>query len=302
MLFQASLPAYLIFLYFLSYKKNNTPPLVFFGCAFLLVFVLLTIPAGIISKNTFSVILADSDWLHGSAESLLTCTNIMIVLGFRGALTGDQDLADNSNARGLSAFWLVAVIATLAVGVSLGFGAHTPFLGGLGALEVAAEPVNALSIPTWIVHWSTVFEFLIAMSLAWTYADAVGNPKWKGLTWGMFPSSVSSVFALTFHIFYNQIPWILTGQAVCTFIGNSTLAIATYRIASSNGWTLSELDPRPALARLMNSEQSDEETTFDVKKVSKVELTSGPLLLAEVILLTIVFAYGTKYGHWLLAS
>jgi len=221
----------------------------------------------------------------------------MIVLGFRGALTGDQDLADNSNARGLSAFWLVAVIATLAVGVSLGFGAHTPFLGGLGALEVAAEPVNALSIPTWIVHWSTVFEFLIAMSLAWTYADAVGNPKWKGLTWGMFPSSVSSVFALTFHIFYNQIPWILTGQAVCTFIGNSTLAIATYRIASSNGWTLSELDPRPALARLMNSEQSDEETTFDVKKVSKVELTSGPLLLAEVILLTIVFAYGTKYGE-----
>lgn len=297
-LFQASLPAYLIFLYFLSYKKNNTPPLVFFGFAFLLVFVLLTIPAGIISKNTFSVILADSDWLHGSAESLLTCTNIMIVLGFRGALTGDQDLADNSNARGLSAFWLVAVIATLAVGVSLGFGAHTPFLGGLGALEVAAEPVNALSVPTWIVHWSTVFEFLIAMSLAWTYADAVGNPKWKGLTWGMFPSSVSSVFALTFHIFYNQIPWILTGQAVCTFIGNSTLAIATYRIASSNGWTLSELDPRPALARLMNSEQSDEEeTTFDVKKVSKVELTSGPLLLAEVILLTIVFAYGTKYGE-----
>mmetsp|Transcript_28119 Transcript_28119/g.46183 ORF Transcript_28119/g.46183 Transcript_28119/m.46183 type:complete len:110 (+) Transcript_28119:1-330(+) len=47
----------------------------------------------------------------------------------------------------------------------------------------------------------------------------------------------------------------------------------------------------------MNSEQSDEETTFDVKKVSKVELTSGPLLLAEVILLTIVFAYGTKYGE-----
>lgn len=298
-LFQASLPAYLIFLYFLSYKKNNTPPLVFFGFAFLLAFVLLTIPAGIISKNTFSVILADSDWLHGSAESLLTCTNIMIVLGFRGALTGNQELADNSNARGLSAFWLVSVIATLAVGVSLGFGPHTPFLGGLGALDFPAEPVNALSIPTWIVHWSTVFEFLIAMSLAWTYADAVGNPKWKGLTWGMFPSSVSSVFALTFHIFYNQIPWILTGQAVCTFLGNSTLAIATYRIASSNGWTLSELDPRPALARLMNSEENDttEEESFDVKKVSQVELTSGPLLLAEVILLTIVFAYGTKYGE-----
>jgi hypothetical protein len=84
---------------------------------------------------------------------------------------------------------------------------------------------------------------------------------------------------------------------VCTFIGNSTLAIATYRIASSNGWTLSELDPRPALARLMNSQTDAEEESFDVKKVAQVELTSGPLLLAEVILLTIVFAYGTKYGH-----
>jgi len=301
-LFQASLPAYLAFLYFLNYKKNNTPPLVFFGFAFLLAFVLLTIPSGVISKNTFGVILADSDWLHGSAESLLTCTNIMIVLGFRGALTGDRDLADNGTARGISALWMVAVVATLAVGVSLGFEAHTPFLSGLGALDFPAEPVNALSIPTWIVHWSTVFEFLIAMSLAWTYADAVGNPKWKGLTWGMFPSSISSVFALTFHIFYNQIPWILTGQAICTFVGNCTLALATYRIASSNGWTISELDPRPALEKLLSketetTETTETETSFDVTKVSKVELTSGPLLLVEVILLTLVFAYGTKYGE-----
>eukprot|EP00438_Fugacium_kawagutii_P009312 Skav234530 [mRNA] locus=scaffold2556:149566:151429:- [translate_table: standard] len=298
-LFQASLPAYLVFLYFLNYKKNNTPPLVFFGFAFLLAFVLLTIPAGIISKGTFSVILADSDWLHGSAESLLTCTNILIVLGFRGALTGDKNLADNSTARGIAAFWIIAVIATLAVGVSLGFGPHTPFLAGLGAMDFPQEPVNALSIPTWIVHWSTVFEFLLAMSLAWTYADAVGNPKWKGLTWGMFPSSISSVFALTFHVFYNQIPWILTGQAVCTFVGNCTLALATYRIASSNGWTLSELDPRPAFARLMGSEEAEEAEvdTFDIKKVSKVELMSGPLLILEVILLTFAFAYGTKYGE-----
>eukprot|EP00913_Durusdinium_trenchii_P025401 g23846.t1 len=192
-LFQASLPAYLVFLYFLNYEKNNTPPLVCFGFAFLLAFVLLTIPSGIISKSSFSVILADSDWLHGSAESLLTCTNILIVLGFRGALTGNEELASGNSgtARSVALGWFVTVVCTLALGVPLGFQAHTPFLAGLGALEGFSEPVNALSIPTWIVHWSTVFEFLIAMSLAWSYADAVGNPKWKGLTWGMFPSSVS---------------------------------------------------------------------------------------------------------------
>ena len=303
-LFQASLPAYLAFLYFLKYEKNNTPPMVFFGFAFLLAFVLLTIPAGVISKNTFQVILADSDWLHGSAESLLSVTNILIVLGFRGAMTQQPQLADSFPLRATAAVCFVAVVVTLASGVSLGFEAHTPFLAGLGALETAEEPLNALSIPTWIVHWSTVFEFLIAMSLAWAYADAVGNSKWKGLTWGMFPSSISSVFALTFHVFYNQIPWILTGQAVCTFVGNCTLALASYRIAASNGWTLAELDPRPAFSKLFGSEEEEkrEEKGFDISKVDRVELTDGPLLLVEVVLLTLLFAYGTKYGELMLSD
>ena len=308
-LFQGSLPAYLIFLYFLGYRGNNTPPLTFFGFAFLLAFVFLTIPAGIISKSSYGLILADSDWVHGSAESLLTCTNIMIVLGFRGALTGNKDLADNGTVRNGAFAWLVAVVLTLATGIPIfAFQAHTAFLGGLGALQdFEAEPVNALSIPNWMVHWSTVFEFLLAMSLAWRYADAVKNPKWKGLTWGMLPSSISSVCALTFHVFYNQIPWILTGQALFTFVGNATLALAAYRIAVSNGWTLSELDPR----RLFSGEEEESEVGreepagFDVAKVTPQaakELTPGPLLIAELLFLTLVFAYGTKYGELLFGA
>ena len=286
-LFQASLPAYLVFLYFLSYRKNNTPPLVSFGFTFLLVFVILTIPAGIISKGTYGAILADSDWLHGGAESLLTCTNILIVLGFRGALEGDASVADSQLARNIAFFWIFAVVVTLAAGVPLGFQVHTPFLSGLGDLPDVMEPANALSLPTWMVHWSTVFEFLYAMSLAWTYADASGNPKWKGLTWGMFPSSVSSIFALTFHLFYNQIPWILTGQALFTCIGNCTLALASYRIATSNGWTLSELDPRRVFARL----NQEAETSFEISKVSKTEVLSAPLLVAEVLVLSLAFSH-----------
>eukprot|EP00931_Biecheleriopsis_adriatica_P043857 TRINITY_DN25060_c0_g1_i1.p1 TRINITY_DN25060_c0_g1~~TRINITY_DN25060_c0_g1_i1.p1 ORF type:complete len:475 (-),score=87.59 TRINITY_DN25060_c0_g1_i1:42-1466(-) len=316
-LFQGSLPAYLLFLYFLSYRGNNTPPLVQFGFGFLLTFVLMTIPTGIISKSSYGLILADSDWLHGTAESLLTCTNIMIVLGFRGALLGDKDLADNGLVRNVAFTWLAAVILTLATGIPLfGFEAHAPFLGGLGAIEGMApqEPVNALSIPNWIVHWSTVFEFLLAMSLAWRFAAASGNERWKGLTWGMFPSSISSVCALTFHVFYNQIPWILTAQAFFTFLGNTTLAIASYRIAVSNGWSVAELDPRPALsnafASVTGSKEAEssggkESTTFDIRKVSTgqaQELISGPLLIAEVVLLTLLFAYGTKYGELMFGS
>jgi len=316
-LFQASLPSYLFFLYFLGYKGNNTPPLVQFGFSFLLLFVLATIPTGIISKTTYGVILADSDWLHGAAESLLTCTNILIVLGFRGALTGDAALADNSAAKTAAWVWFAAAVATIAAGVPLfAAAAHTPFLGGLGAFSAdavpAVEPANALSVPTWIVHWSSVFEFLLAMTLAWRYADATGNPRWKGLTWGMFPSQVSSVAAVTFHVFYNGVPWILSVQAACTFLGNTTLAVAAARIAVSNGWTIAELNPLPALSRAWakvtgseEAEAKEEAGAFDVTSLvataTPEELTPGPLLAVEVVALSVAFAYLVKYGELALA-
>jgi hypothetical protein len=73
--------------------------------------------------------------------------------------------------------------------------AHTPFLAGIGNLPASfiaslglhAEPVNALSIPTWAIHFSSVFEWVFAMGLVWKYAEATKNPTWKGLTWGMLP-------------------------------------------------------------------------------------------------------------------
>jgi hypothetical protein len=35
------------------------------------------------------------DWLHGTAESLLTVTNFFIVMGLRGALSGSAQEADS---------------------------------------------------------------------------------------------------------------------------------------------------------------------------------------------------------------
>jgi len=232
-LFQASLLPYLLFIYFLGYSGNNTPPLVLFGFTFLLTFVVCTIPSCLITISTYSLNLADSDWIHGTVESLLMCTNLMIVVGFRSALAGDKYMVDSSAVKTVAFMWLAAVMFVLASGVGLwGFQAHTPFLAGFGVFDVGSfgtEPVNALSVPNWVVHWSTVLEFFFAMSLAWQYADASGNPRWKGLTWGMFSSSISSVCALVFHVSYNQIPWILTAEAVFTLIGNTTLGIAAFR-------------------------------------------------------------------------
>ena len=66
------------------------------------------------------------------------------------------------------------------------------------------DPLNALSIPTWIVHFSSVFEFLFAMTLVWRYAAVTGNDKWKGLAWGMVPLYASGIAACTDHFFYND--------------------------------------------------------------------------------------------------
>jgi len=42
----------------------------------------------VLASSTFGVSLADCDWLHGSAEGLLTITNLLVVLGLR------SDMAD----------------------------------------------------------------------------------------------------------------------------------------------------------------------------------------------------------------
>jgi hypothetical protein len=78
-LFQVSLLPYLFFLYFLSFRGNRVSDLGNFGFQFVLLFVLSTIPSGIISKSVYGYSLANTDWLHGGAESLLTIANVLIV-------------------------------------------------------------------------------------------------------------------------------------------------------------------------------------------------------------------------------
>ena len=77
--FQASLLPYLAFLYFLGFRGNRTPDLGNFGWQYLLLFVLGTIPSGIVTKGFYGESLANVDWLHGGAEALLTITNVLIV-------------------------------------------------------------------------------------------------------------------------------------------------------------------------------------------------------------------------------
>lgn len=132
------------------------------GFATCLLFVFLTIPAAIASQVLYGVSLADSDWLHGSAESLLTMTNLVTVVAFRQALNAKE----KSMPMPLSAtswqpmIWLVGVLTVLAgitaaVPAIAGATIHTPYLGGFMDLPFTIEPFganpepeNALTIAT----------------------------------------------------------------------------------------------------------------------------------------------------------
>jgi hypothetical protein len=62
------------------------PRLALIGFYMTLVFVGVTIPAGIYAKVAYGESLANIDLLHGGAEVFLTLSNILIVLGFRQAI------------------------------------------------------------------------------------------------------------------------------------------------------------------------------------------------------------------------
>jgi hypothetical protein len=146
--------------------------------------------------------------------------------------------------------WLVAGLTALATVTAVVPAlsdpvVHTPYLGGfmdlsftMEGLGAYAEPANALTVACWIIHVSSLVEFLVAMGFCWRWADVVDNPSWKGLTWGLIPLHTSGIIACTSHLFYNQIPLLLPLQAFMTCVGNTTAAYAAYRIARSNGYTL----------------------------------------------------------------
>ena len=89
-LFAFSLFPYLGFLYHLT-RSKSAPKLTLIGFYFLLVFVGATIPAGIYAKTHYGTSLANVDWLHGSAESLLTVTNLLVVLGLRRGIRDAEE-------------------------------------------------------------------------------------------------------------------------------------------------------------------------------------------------------------------
>jgi len=305
--FQASLLPYVVFLYFLGYEKNNCPRVAYFGFQFLLLFVLSTVFTGIVTKSVYSSSLADVDWLHGGAETLLTTTNLYVAGGFRNAMAGESPPEGPSFRYPAFAVFALVVLAT-AAGPALGCEQHSAFFFGLGNLDanplggllsVGAEPANALSIPTWAIHFSSVFEWLFAMGMVNMYAEATGNDKWRYLTYGMLPLHASGIAACTYHFFYNNpdVSFLVALQAGLTLLGNTTVAIAALLIALSNGWTVQQAlkDANPFAKG--SDEDADASSAEPVAAITPQDVPSTPLVAAELVLLTAAASYLLKYGE-----
>jgi hypothetical protein len=94
-LFALSLFPYLGFLWFLT-RSKQTPRLALIGFYGTLVFVAITIPAGIYAQAAYDQSLANVDWLHGGAEFFLTLSNILVVLGFQQAIARSRHSSTDS--------------------------------------------------------------------------------------------------------------------------------------------------------------------------------------------------------------
>lgn len=92
--------------------------------------------------------------------------------------------------------------------------------------------MNALSIPTWMIHISSVIEWMAAIWLIWTFAVVTQQLAWRSLSLGMLPALVSAMCACTWHLFDNapSLSWLVTLQAAMTVIGNCTLCWAGWWI------------------------------------------------------------------------
>jgi Protein of unknown function (DUF3593) len=88
-LFGVSLFPYLAFLWFLT-RSRQTPKVALIGFYMTLVFVAVTIPAGIYAQIGFGKSLADVDILHGGAEFFLTLSNILVVIGFHQGIKAQK--------------------------------------------------------------------------------------------------------------------------------------------------------------------------------------------------------------------
>ncbi len=88
--------------------------------------------------------------------------------------------------------------------------------------------MHVLSLPTWVVHISSVLEWMAAIWFVQQLHRRRPQEGWSWLAWAMLPALMSAMCACTWHYFDNaaELAWLVDVQAILTFVGNCTLCLA----------------------------------------------------------------------------
>ena len=92
--------------------------------------------------------------------------------------------------------------------------------------------MHELSLITWVIHLSTLFEWIIAIILIQLISLRINNKRFSLLAIAMLPNLISAMAAITWHIYDNSelLKGLVVFQAILTFIGNSLMAYSAFNL------------------------------------------------------------------------
>jgi len=92
--------------------------------------------------------------------------------------------------------------------------------------------LHELSIGTWLIHISSVIEWIFTILVVYKISTYKKYNKFFWLSLAMVPNLIGAMCAITWHIYDNQenLYGLVSLQGIFTFIGNSTLALAVIKI------------------------------------------------------------------------
>ena len=96
--------------------------------------------------------------------------------------------------------------------------------------------MHELSTGTWFIHILTFVEWVLAVFLIARISTKKGqNKQLIWLAFAMLPNLASAMAAITWHIFDNDstLYGLVYLQSLLTFLGNSFLAVASWKIVKS---------------------------------------------------------------------
>lgn len=96
--------------------------------------------------------------------------------------------------------------------------------------------MHVLSVPTWLIHISSVAEWMVAIGLVWMYGNINNSRLWRGLAIAMLPALGSAFCVCIWHFFDNapSLEWLGMWQATLTLVGNCALMLAAWRLWKSS--------------------------------------------------------------------